>query len=161
MKRPRRAGFSLLEVILATAILLGSAVVLAELAAVGREHATSAEDLATAQLICQSKLSEILAGAAPAAGVQDQPLVEAPGWVYSVEIDPIEESGQPQGVASLRVTVRQVLDDAGTAGGSRRRREFTLARWIRHPGTASATDFEPTEPAEDAIDLLLDGREFP
>ena len=62
MSPARRSGFSLLEVIMATAILLGCLIVLGDLAAVGRRHARDAEDLTTAQWLCQTKLNEILAG---------------------------------------------------------------------------------------------------
>ena len=60
MNQPRRSGFSLMEVLLATGILLGSLIVLGQLATVGRKHAHDAETLTTAQLLCQSKLNEIL-----------------------------------------------------------------------------------------------------
>ncbi len=58
----RRRGFSLLEVLLATGILIGSSIVLMELATIGMQHAASARDRSHAQLICQTKLNEIVAG---------------------------------------------------------------------------------------------------
>ncbi len=50
---------------LATSILLACLIVLGELASVGRRHARDAEQLTAAQLLCRSRLNEILAGAAP------------------------------------------------------------------------------------------------
>ena len=50
---------------LATSILLACLIVLGELASVGRRHARDAEQLTAAQLVCRSRLNEILAGAAP------------------------------------------------------------------------------------------------
>ena len=73
---PARAGFSLLEVILATALLMSCGIVLAELANIGRGHARAAEQLAAAQLVCQSRLNAILCGAASVDDVEDQPLDE-------------------------------------------------------------------------------------
>ncbi len=74
MKSKGRSGFSLLEVLLATGILLGAAIVLSELAGIGARQASAARDLAQAQLLCQSKLNEIVAGIAPVAAARDAPL---------------------------------------------------------------------------------------
>ena len=59
------AGFSLLEVMLATSILLTCLIVLGQLASVGRRHARDAEQLRSPSYLCRSRYSEILAGAAP------------------------------------------------------------------------------------------------
>ena len=62
--RPRQ-GFSLMEMLVATAILMVAVGVLTELADVGRQHARGAEDAATAERICQNVLDEVLCGARP------------------------------------------------------------------------------------------------
>ena len=137
IKPARREGFSLLEVLLATSILLGCLVVLAELASIGRQHATDAQDLTAAQLICQTKLNEILAGASPVRSVQNRVLEDAPGWVYSVEIEPLDQPG----LALLRVTVSEESDELQEAADQRHLKQFALVRWIRDPyrqGTSSA-----------------------
>ncbi len=123
MTAPRREGFSLLEVMLASAILVGCLAVLSELANIGRIHATVAQDGGTAERICQSKVNEILAGLAPASPVHDEPVEDAPGWVCSVDVDSVRQ----RGVVALRVTVKQDDDSAG------RPMEFSLVRWIRDP----------------------------
>ena len=56
----RRSGFSLLEMLLALAILGGSLAVLSQIATTGTDAAREARDLALARLLCQSKLSETL-----------------------------------------------------------------------------------------------------
>jgi len=122
----RRAGFSLLEVMLATGILLGCLIVLGELAAVGRRHARDAEQLTEAQLLARSRLNEILAGAAP---LESQPASEAaelPGWSCKVAVEPLGRLG----LSSVTVTVARVpagtLDTpAGSTGKS-----FSLTRWV-------------------------------
>jgi len=129
MSPARRSGFSLLEVIMATAILLGCLIVLGDLAAVGRRHARDAEDLTTAQWLCQTKLNEILAGVELARPVENQTLPDAPGWAYSVEVESLDRPG----LVSLRVTVSEVLPELEEAAGRRRARQFTLTRWIRGP----------------------------
>src|SRR5687767_7391349 len=59
-RRPAsRAAFSLLEVILALTILVGAIVVLGELVRLGTMTAAGARDLTQAQLLCESKMSEI------------------------------------------------------------------------------------------------------
>ncbi len=88
MSSCRRGGFSLLEVLLASAILLGSVFILAELSTLGSRSAAKALEMNTAQMICQTKLNEILAGAVPVESEQRVPLEEYPGWVVSVEILP-------------------------------------------------------------------------
>ncbi len=118
-----RGGFSLLEVILATGILLGCLVVLSELANLGRIHASAAEDEATAARLCQNQLNAILSGLAPVAAVSQEPLADAPGWWLSVEVEP----GKQRGVTILRITVGKDEE----AGG--RPVEFSLVRWLRDP----------------------------
>jgi len=130
MNCPRRAGFSLLEMLLAMSILLGCLIVLSELAGIGRRHVSGAQGLATAQLVCQTKLNEMLSGAAPLESFQKQPVDNPPGWLCSVEINPVKQPG----VAALRVTVwyedptKHDLDPE-----LRRQHEFTLVQWIRDP----------------------------
>lgn len=123
--RPRRSGFSLLEVMLASGILLGCLVVLSELANIGRIHAIMAQDGSTAARICQSKINEILAGMSSASPVHEEPIDDAPGWLYSVEVDPVRQ----RGVVALRVTVKQ--EEQQDSGG--RPVQFSLDRWIRDP----------------------------
>jgi len=144
MKRSRPAGFSLLEVLLATSILLGSAIVLGELASIGRQHVNSAEETANAQLICQTKLNEILAGIARPESIEKRTVENQPGWVYSVDVEPIGQAGMPSGpqlgLALLRVTVSQDVPD------DQRGRQFSLVHWIRDPHAPSDTETGPPWP---------------
>lgn len=134
MRRSR--GFTLLEVMLAMGLLLGCVIVLAELASIGREHGNAAEDLTTAQLLCQNRLNEILAGATPLTPIDNEDL-ENDGWMCSVGVEPLQQPG----LAELRVTVSR---DAGPA---RRAREFTLVRWIPDPGISSEDSPDSTRGA--------------
>lgn len=118
-----RRGFSLLEIILATGVLLGCLVVLSELAAIGRIHAGVVSDGATAARICRNKLNEILTGLAPIEPVQEEAVEGEPGWLYSVEVD---QPRQP-GLVAVRVWVWQEPDSGGRAV------EFSLVRWLRDP----------------------------
>jgi len=120
----------LLEVILATGILLGASIVLAELAGIGSRQATAARDLAQAQLLCQTRLNEIVAGIEPLASVQDTPLADAPGWICSIETEP---AARPN-MTLVRVTVSQ---EEGVRG---RPKMFSLERWILRRGENATAD---------------------
>jgi general secretion pathway protein I len=123
MRRSRRRGFSLLEVLLATAILVGSSIVLMELASIGLRHAASARDLSQAQRLCQTKLNEIIVGVAPAETVRPMPCEEDPRWTYWVNVQPTERAG----MLLLEVGVAQEL------ASQKQVNRFTLTRWIRDP----------------------------
>lgn len=71
----KRSGFSLIEVILATAILLGSVIVLSELAGIGRRQSQRAQLHSKAQELCERTLGEVLNGDRPALPVEDEPLL--------------------------------------------------------------------------------------
>lgn len=161
--RPRN-GFSLLEVLLATALLFGCVVVLVELASIGREHAQSADALAVAQLACYSKMNALLCGAEPLETVEEEPMDNLPGWLLSVELEEAEQAG----IRVLRVTVAEEVEPAGglgtlPGGGAstntygneeEKGRSFSLTRWIYDLKSAAGSDggfmTEPDrgEPAE-------------
>ena len=128
-----RRGFSLLEVLLATGILLGSLIVLSELASIGRRRVRDAEALTTAQRICHTKIQEILAGLQDPVPVEAAEVEDEPGWFYSVQTEPV--ATQP-GLVAVRVSVTQDAFEAGeeafllAAGQSG---QFTLVRWVRDP----------------------------
>jgi type II secretory pathway pseudopilin PulG len=123
---PARKGFTLLEVMLATGLLLGSVIVLAQLASIGREHANAAEDLATAEMLCQNRMNEILVGAAPLELVENEPL-DVEDWTCTVALEPLAQPG----LVALRVTVQR------EATPTRKARLFSLVRWIPDPGITS------------------------
>lgn len=131
-----------MEVILATAILLGSIVVLSELAGIGRYYILSVEDYTTAQLLCQSKLNEILSGAAPVEEVQQRVLENNPAWTYTVEVDPIRGIE----LAALRVTVTKQPGDPSVQSMRGKPRSFSLVRWIPDPHFDSFQEPPDLEP---------------
>ena len=96
-----RGGLSLLEVILAIAILALSMAAIGELIRLGNESAGSAQEVSQAQILCESKLSEIVAGAQQPNPVNRAPLPGDPGWYYSVALGPTENPD----VMALTVTV--------------------------------------------------------
>ncbi len=123
--RGRRLAFSLLEVILAIAILGGAMAVLGELVRVGTRSAQAARVLSSAQLVCDSLMAEIAAGISPAEpsdGILDNydPQYQ---WQYQVEVESVDE----QGLLAIRITVQEAVDP------SSRPAQFSLTRWMIDP----------------------------
>ncbi len=126
-KRIRRsaasAGLSLLEVILAIAILGGSIAVIGELVRLGARQAEEARELTIAQLLCESKLEEIAAGVIAPEAVGDVPFDLDPRWSYSIEVGSLDNPDL------LQVTVM-----AQQVDGSREiPLYYSLTRWILDP----------------------------
>lgn len=138
MRRSSRQGFSLLEVLLATSILIGSAIVLVELVTIGNRHASSARELSKSQLICESKLNEILAHAAPVAQVRPTPSEEDPRWVVWIDLVPTVH----EGLVALEVNA------AYEPTPKKQRSRCTLVRWVRDPKSLNKSD--PQIPTPDA-----------
>jgi type II secretion system protein I len=132
-RQPQRTGFSLLEVILALAILGGAVAVLGEIARVGIENAELARDTTHGQLLCQSKLAEIVSGVEPLEAISGVPLgttsetdITQPDWYYTVDVTPLDD----EGLTEVRVTVAKDRPDG------KRPVEVTLVRWMIDPAFA-------------------------
>lgn len=147
----RRSGFSLIEVILATAILLGSVIVLSRLAGLGRTYAQDAADLAQAQRICENTLNEIVLGLRPLSPAEDEPLMplaepleEEPRDELQGEIlrlgrrqdQLVDSNNNPRWAHSIRIQPKQgpgqlsrLTVEVHRSGNART--AFTLTRWIR------------------------------
>lgn len=137
-----RTGVSLLEILIATSILFGAVVVLAELAQIGRRHAESTSERAVAQQLCQQKLHEIILGMVPLTAAS-APLEDAPGWAYRVEVEPLQDFEELGDLVRVHVIVEQD-PQAPEMARQRNLRSFRLTRWLR---TSGSTDFEtPANP---------------
>jgi len=134
-KRRPREGFSLLEVILALAILTGAIAVLGEAARLGLRNAQIARDMTQAQLLCESKLAEIAAGITAAETVSATPFELSTGdgstldqseitWLYSIDVNDVTMDG----LLAISVTVVQDLPE------EKRPLRFMLTRWTADPG---------------------------
>jgi hypothetical protein len=104
--RRRRAGLSLLEIILSIVILGGSIAVLGEMARNGLRSAQAARRLSQAQLLCETVMAELECGILemepitestftdlPDTNLTDSNAPEAARWVYSIEIETLDEDG--------------------------------------------------------------------
>ena len=140
--RMQRDGFSLLEVILALAILTGAIAVLGELARLGLRNAQIARDTAQAQLLCESKLAELTAGLLPVEPVSGAQFEEVVGdgtvaWVYSIDVQPAQSEGSRiEGMSAVEVTVVQKIDKIKGPI------HFSLIRWMPDPVEEESTESE-------------------
>ena len=137
-KCQRRRGFSLLEVILAIAILAGAMVMLGDLLRIAGRHATATSELTRAQLHCQSIISQIVAGILPPESVQGAPMETDPNWTYSIDVQTL----QLEGLLSVQVTVAQNID------ARQQPLSATLTRWMIDPDLALLEEAEQAEAAE-------------
>jgi type II secretion system protein I len=123
-RRSVRAGMTLLEVILAIAILGGSMAVLGELVRIGTRSARAARMSTTAQLLAESLLTEIsLSTTSPTStnGMIDDYAGEA--WQYTTQVEQVDQ----QGLLAIAVTVQENKDLAEQPVS------YTLMRWIIDP----------------------------
>jgi len=144
---PHRSGFSLLEILLALAILGGSLAVLSRIADTGMTAARESRDLAAARILCQSKLSEVLLDGM--SGITPQSVATAPFdtqfdsqsstvFQYSVDVQPAPLDG----MLVIRVTVEALDSNAGSA-----RTRYALTRWMIDP----TLGLEEAEAEEEAM----------
>ena len=134
----RRSGLTLLEVILALAILAGALAVLGELAGRSMRNAEVARATSEAQLLCETKLAEIAAALTPPEPTPDTPwqgaseleIETSDEWRYSVEV----ESTDLDGLLAVRVTVTQDRPP------EKKPVSVSLVRWIPDPGLGTATE---------------------
>ena len=162
----RRAGFSLMEMMLATAILAGSGTALFLLIGQGSDFGRRAEERATALHLAQSLLDEAIT---MPESVEGQGTFESdPRWGYRVTRDSVDipsasglsssatsssatsasatsasatSASTSAGVGLVRVTVEVFIDEAaGVGGGEPEDVACRLVQIVRRPG------FDPGDP---------------
>jgi len=145
-------GFSLLEVIIATAILAASGMMLMSIFSMGDRHTQRADERTIAQMLCQSKLEELLADRSQLIPIQAEVIRQYPGWVSSVALKPT----QLEGFVQLTVSVTRIpgmatgadLDLASTSSEEASsvtavaenvpdKPTFQLVRWLPFEGDVS------------------------
>jgi general secretion pathway protein I len=127
------SAFSLLEVILALAILAGSLAALGEVMRMAGQAARLTESETQAQILAASLMDELASGARQLSAVSKSTLDSSsnPPWTYSIAL---EDTGYQQMVA-VRVTIEQQLDSRLQPA------RFELVRWMPNPNyTPPETD---------------------
>ena len=127
-----RRGISLLEVMLATVMLLAAVMALSRVAFLARRHAIGAEDRSQAQLLCQNILQELLAGARPLQEVSPEAF-EGDNWVYMIEVEDVEDAAVWRAYRSPRSPCRSIAwtDETGRLPTEDEMDGYRLVHWMR------------------------------
>jgi len=127
-------AFSLLEIVLALAILAGALAALGEVMRLGDQNAAAAGDETQAELLAESVMAELVVGARPIANVSGATIAleTEPQWVLSIAV----EATEFQELVAVRVSVAQQL--APELQPAR----CDLVRWFPNP------DYLPAAAAE-------------
>jgi prepilin-type N-terminal cleavage/methylation domain-containing protein len=119
-----RCGFSLLEVILATAILAGSSLMLATLISNGANLGSRAQDRVEALLVAQTLIDETLAMRHGEVFQEEQPFSDTSRWSYRLNA----ESRETTGLMVISAEVYPVEDEGGLPD-STEEPVIRLVRW--------------------------------
>lgn len=127
-----RKGFSLLEILLAMAILGGSLAVLSQIVGTGGDAARSAKELAMARLLCQSKLAELMVTATSVMPTAVPPTpTPSPDsesdtvFNFAVDVAPAAMDG----LLAIRVSVEAVNPEGDGPSVA----NYSITRWIVDP----------------------------
>lgn len=124
--RSRRDGLSLLEVMLALAILGGALAAIGELMRIGARNAEIARDVTTAQLICESTMAEVELGFIPMQAIGPIEVTDIEyqrDWLYTLSVEPLDDNG----LSSVLVRIEQNPDVFS------RPVSFQAIRWLVDP----------------------------
>jgi type II secretion system protein I len=120
-----RCGFTLLEVIIATAVLLGSITVLFQLISIGQRSSTQGQFRSDAVLIAETKMNEAVAGVIELNSTTEEDVADYPGWLWSMTVD---DTGL-DGLLQVTIIVRR---DAPTTQAAAQH-EYSMTRYLRDP----------------------------
>jgi type II secretion system protein I len=132
----RRTGFTLLEIVLALAILAGALAALGEVMRLADRNAEMTRSETQAQMLAESVMEQLLAGARPLSSVTSAvfDLVTEPRWEYSIAIEPT----QRRELLLVRVAVaEQIAPELQPA-------RFELVRWMLNPDYLPAASSSST-----------------
>ncbi len=141
LKEFTRSGLSLLEVVLALSILGIAVGILSTILQQSADNGLRARRMTQAQLVCESKMAEAMAGAMPLESTPWTPVagVDGTSWYYSLEII------QPEQPNLIGVVI-QVNDDLAMTESQRPLTR--LVQWIIDPSLG--LDTKPTTTGTEA-----------
>jgi len=136
--RFRHAGLSLLEVVLALSILAVSAALLTQITKQATDNGLMAKRLSTAQMLCESKMSEVLAGSIPLTSSGWTQITDSGrrgNWYYQIQTTTAERPN----MIGVRLSVTD-QPDATTYNPEL----FFIVRWMIDPSLGLDTPPETT-----------------
>jgi general secretion pathway protein I len=120
-----RRGLTLLEVILALAILAGAVAAIGELVRTGLLSATDARDYTRAELYAETLMSQVVSGAMATGSVTSSPVENDPNYLYSMVTE--EVPADQAGLIKISITVGR------NQTSPKKPVQFTLVRWMVDP----------------------------
>ena len=136
---PPRRGMTLLEVVIALALLFAALAAISEVLRMGSVSAVKAQLRAEASLLGESKLNEVIAGIVPLTPVEQQSFDDAPQWTWTLTV----EDDTDVSIKRLLLTVNH-LNSAGISD-----HEVQFARLLRDPAI-----FQSSGSSESALESL-------
>ena len=121
-KRPRSA-FTLLEVVIAVAVLLGSITALFQLMNHGHRASIQAQFRTQAVMLVDTKMNEAVAGVINLQSTTEEESEDYPGWLWSMTVDDAGIEGL------LKVTVTARRDGSSVVSAH----EYSVTRMVRDP----------------------------
>jgi type II secretion system protein I len=125
----RRAGLTLLEVLIALAIFLFSLVAIGRLVSLGSERAADVQLQSIAAMKCQSIMSEVISGSIQLAPQSDQAFAEDPSWRWSMDCS---QENVPN-LWKVQVKVRRDATENGPG------MEISLFQFVLDPSVRGST----------------------
>lgn len=125
MRRPginRSLGYTLLEILLATTVLVIGLAAVLNLTQAGRKKSIAASDLSAVQLTCQSTLNRLLAQQAPIQPFGPIDLMGVSRWKIALQIYPSPK----EGLYVLHMVAQKFEADGVYTTGP----PFHLLRWV-------------------------------
>ena len=129
-----RKGLTLLEVILALAIFVGSLAVISKLVELGVRGAHYAQLQTRAVMLAESKMGEIVAGIVPIDSASGDVFAEDPAWQWQLSVS----DGPVEGLKWVSIYVAPA--STGELARNRERIDYTLSRWLLDPSYTADLD---------------------
>ncbi len=145
-----RRGLTLLEVIIALAIFVGSVAVVSKLVALGVRFAEHSQLQTRAVMLAESKMGEIVAGIVTLTGTSGDTFADDPAWQWQLATS----DGPVDGLKWVSVSV--FPSATGELATNREGVEFTLSRWLFDPAYAAELDAIAAEAAAAAAESTSD-----
>lgn len=121
-----RAAYTLIEVLVALAVLIAGFTALSTMTNRARRAAIAAEELSIVQLACQTRINELLAGVRPITPSFNEPVAELDYWYMTTELFPASK----RGLTVLRVQMQRERQPGDATGGYGGGNSFEISSWV-------------------------------